>query len=271
MEIKSVLTIAGSDSIGGAGIQADIKTIFSLNAYAASCITAITAQNTMGVKNIQPVLPNILEDQIECVLTDLYIDAIKIGMIYNKENAEIIYKTLKKHKYDGFLVIDPVLVATSGNNLFKNNILETMKTYLFPIATIITPNIPEAEAICNKKIESKADMIAAAKEIINKYNAKNVLIKGGHNVSEDMTDILVLSNKNYYEYSAPKIDSKNTHGTGCTLSSAIATYLAKGYHLQESVKKAKEYVYQAILASKDLVLGNEHGSTNHAWMNIKKE
>ena len=213
-QIKSVLTIAGSDSVGGAGIQADIKTIFSLGLYASSCITAVTAQNTLGVKSIQAIDSNILYDQITAVLQDIMPDAIKIGMIYTKENVIAIKNALKDNNYNNYIVLDPVLVATSGDSLAKADFLDTLKQELFPLCNILTPNIPEAETLCNCKITSTDDMIACGKNIIKTYGIKNVLIKGGHAHDNNMTDVLVFEDMTYMTCTAKKINSNTTHGTG---------------------------------------------------------
>lgn len=261
----ATMTIAGSDSCGGAGIQADIKTIFSLGLYASSCITAVTAQNTCNVRSIQAIESNILYDQISAVLQDIEIDAIKIGMIYTKENVKAIKNALKDNNYHNYIVLDPVLVATSGDSLAKTGFLETLKTELFPVCDILTPNLSEAMTICNKEINNTEDMIVCGKDIIKTYGVKNVLIKGGHSKGNDMTDVLVFENMNYTTFSAKKVDTNNTHGTGCTLSSAIASFLAKGLSIEDSVKQAKDYVYNAILSAKDYTMFKGHGSTNHFW------
>ncbi|MGP1515917.1 MAG: bifunctional hydroxymethylpyrimidine kinase/phosphomethylpyrimidine kinase [Bacteroidales bacterium] len=262
-KIKSVLTIAGSDSIGGAGIQADIKTIFSLGLYAASCITAVTAQNTIGVKSIQAVNSEILTDQIDSVLNDISVNSIKIGMIYTKKNISAIKNAIIKHNYTNPIVLDPVLVATSGDKLTKKGFLDTLKKELFPICDILTPNITEAEIITNTTINNLEDMISCGKEIIAKYGVRNVIIKGGHSKNENMTDVLIKEDYSYRCFAAKKIDSKNTHGTGCTLSSAIASYLAMGMDLEDSILHAKEYVFKAILSAKEITIFKGHGSTNH--------
>jgi hydroxymethylpyrimidine/phosphomethylpyrimidine kinase len=262
-ETKTVLTIAGSDSCGGAGIQADIKTISALGLYAASCITAITAQNTMKVTALQKVGGNILVNQINAVLEDFTVSAIKIGMLHSKEIPLYIKNALIKNKYKGFIVLDPVLVSTSGCYLGTEKLLGSIERNLFPLSTLITPNIPEAEAILDVEIKDEEDMIKAGKKIISDFNVKNVLIKGGHLEDNDMIDVLVKENRDVKLFSHKKIESNNTHGTGCSLSSAIACYLALGEDLETSIKKAKEYVTKAINASKDLNLGHGHGSLNH--------
>lgn len=268
MKIKSVLTIAGSDSIGGAGIQADIKTIFSLGLYASSCITAVTAQNTCGVRSIQSINSNILYDQISAVLQDIIPDAIKIGMIYTKENVKAIKNAFKDNNYNNYIVLDPVLVATSGDSLAKSDFLQTLKQDLFPICDILTPNLSEAITICNREINNTDDMIVCGQDIIKTYGVKNVLIKGGHAKDDNMTDVLIFEDMTYKTFTAKKINSNNTHGTGCTLSSAIASYLAKGLSIEDSVKQAKDYVYNAILSAKNITMFKGHGSTNHFFKYI---
>ena len=263
--LKYILTIAGSDSVGGAGIQADIKTIFSLGQYAASAITAVTAQNTCGVRAIQAVDSMVLSAQIDAVLEDIPVDAIKIGMVYTKENVVAIRDSLARNNYRGHLVLDPVLVATSGDMLAKSDFLQSLKAELFPLCTVLTPNISEAEAISGMKISCVDDMIECGRWIVKNCHCKNVLVKGGHSTGEKMTDILVCGDGSYKAFTAEKIDSQNTHGTGCTLSSAIATYLAMGFPLKDAVAQAKDYVYNAILAAKDAKVGHGHGSTNHFW------
>ena len=264
-EIKVVLTIAGSDSCGGAGLQADIKAIGSLGLYAASAITAVTAQNTMGVRGIEAVAPDMLSAQIEAVMEDFAMAAVKIGMIYNRENVMAIKGSLSKYGYHGPVVLDPVLVATSGDSLSGETLVSAMKTELFPIATLITPNIPETEVLSGMAVKSLDDMRKAATKIMRETGVRNVLVKGGHGTGDAMTDLLISANGKERLYSAPKIDTRNTHGTGCTLSSAIASHLALGYDMETAVGKAKEYVHKAIAAAKDLNTGHGHGSLNHLF------
>ena len=264
-EIKTVLTIAGSDSCGGAGLQADIKTISSLGLYAASAITAVTAQNTMGVRAIEAVSPAMLSAQIEAVLEDFDVKAIKIGMIYNSENVTAIRESLQKCGYQGPIVLDPVLVATSGDSLSGETLVKAMQTELFPIATLVTPNIPETEVLSGMKVGNMDDMRTAAGKIIREYGVKNVLVKGGHSSGNQMSDLLLSADGREQLYSAPKIESRNTHGTGCTLSSAIASFLALGLELPEAVQQAKTYVHNAIAAARELNTGHGHGSLNHLF------
>ncbi len=262
-EPKSVFTIAGSDSVGGAGIQADIKTIFSLGLYAASAITAITAQNTCGVRKIQAVDSDVLQAQIDAVLEDIPVAAIKIGMVYTTENVLAIKHSLLKNHYRGPIVLDPVLVATSGDSLAKDDFLTTFCNELIPLCHLLTPNLSEAEILCGCKITGPDDMLSGGEEIIRRYHCKNVLVKGGHAGGDHMTDLLVRADGTHQTFTATKINSVNTHGTGCTLSSAIASFLAMDLSLEESIAKAKAYVHQAIAAAKEYKIGQGHGSTNH--------
>ena len=264
-QIKTVLTIAGSDSGGGAGIQADIKTISSLGLYAASCITAVTAQNTLGVKGIEAVSPEMLSTQIEAVLEDFEVKAIKTGMIDQREHVRAIRDTLRKCRYDGPLVVDPVLVATSGDSLSGTSLVRALQEELLPLSTLITPNIPEAELLSGIKVTSLEDMRHAAAILIRDYRVRNVLIKGGHGTGDEMTDLLLSADGEERLYTAGRIASNNTHGTGCTLSSAIASFLALGLELPEAVQQAKTYVHRAIDAAKDLNTGHGHGSLNHLF------
>lgn len=259
----ATMTIAGSDSCGGAGIQADIKTMSALGCYATSCITAITAQNTMEVTDIMATNPNTLSAQIECVLNDFDILATKVGMIYTSENVMAIKQSLHKMRYKGYLIIDPVLIATSGSKLAKTDFLHTLSSELLPMADLITPNIYEAETLCGFKISNKTEMIIAAKTMQDNLNIKSVLIKGGHLLGEEMTDIYLNNKREIKEYSLKKLDSNNTHGTGCTLSSAICSFLALGFDMHQAIEKAKNYVYCAIKEASNMDLGHGHGSLNH--------
>ena len=264
-DVKCVFSIAGSDSVGGAGIQADIKTIFSLGHYASAAITAVTAQNTCGVRGIQAVDASILSSQIDAVLEDIPVAAIKIGMVYTCENVLAIRDALRRNHYQNPLVLDPVLVATSGANLAAEGFLDLLKRELFPLCTLLTPNLTEAAEICGRNVVSVNDMAECGRDIIRRWGCHNVLVKGGHSEGAAMTDVLVLASGEVKTFTANKIDSENTHGTGCTLSSAIATYLAEGRPIEEAVSLGKEYVYQAIMAAKDHKIGHGHGSTNHFW------
>lgn len=257
--MRTALTIAGSDSSGGAGIQADIKTMTANGVYAMSAITALTAQNTLGVTAISEVSPAFLGEQLDAVFTDIFPDAVKIGMTSSSEIILVIAEALKKYKAKR-VVLDPVMVATSGARLIDSNAIETLCNVLIPISEIITPNIPEAEVLSEMKIADKDDMLKSAKAIYEKYGCA-VLLKGGHSSSN--ADDLLYQNGKYEWFLAEKIDNPNTHGTGCTLSSAIASNLAKGYSLSESVKCAKEYVSGALASM--LNLGKGSGPLNHMY------
>lgn len=259
----ATLTIAGSDSIGGAGIQADIKTMSALGCYATSCITAVTAQNTMEVKSVVSIDEQMLRSQITCVLQDMDILATKTGMIYTSENVLAIKQTLIKNNYKGKLVVDPVLVATSGDKLSKEGFIHTLTNKLFPMADIVTPNLYEAEKICDSHISNIDEMILMAKKIQFLYKPKNVLIKGGHLQGNDMTDVLLDENGKIEMFSLSKVEANNTHGTGCTLSSAICSFLALGQSMKEAVNNAKNYVHSAIKEASNINLGHGHGSLNH--------
>lgn len=255
--MKVVLSIAGSDSSGGAGIQADLKTMTAHKVYGMTAITALTAQNTTGVTAIMESTPEFLGQQIEACLSDIPCDAAKIGMLPSKEQVEVVADKLQKFKVKN-LVLDPVMVATSGSKLMKNETAEAMAKFLFPISRVITPNIPEATALTGKEIHTREDMENAAKELGGKYGC-GVLIKGGHSV-EDACDVLYDGGEITW-FEGKRIESSNTHGTGCTLSSAIASNLALGYDLCESIKRAKEYISDAIASGLDL--GKGSGPLDH--------
>ena len=255
---KTTLTIAGSDSSGGAGIQADIKTMQANGVYAMSAITALTAQNTTGVSGIFEVTPEFLGQQLDAVFTDIYPDAVKIGMVASAELVKMIAFKLKEYKAER-IVVDPVMVSTSGSRLISEEAIQILKTELFPLASVLTPNIPEAEVLFGASIHSAEDMERAAQAISEEYHCA-VLLKGGHQLN-DANDLLYAEGKNRWFYGR-RIDNPNTHGTGCTLSSAIASNLAKGYGLEEAVERAKEYISGALAAMLDLGAGSgpmDHG------------
>ncbi len=256
--MKKVLTIAGSDSSGGAGIQADLKTFAANGVYGASVITAVTAQNTQGVYDIQSIKPEIVQKQIEAVLDDIEIEAVKIGMVFNDKIIHAINNTLTKYNIQK-IVLDPVMISTSGKRLIDKK-AEKSLIDLFKISYVITPNIPEAEALTNKNITNIEDMKEACINI-RKLGARSVLLKGGH-LDRKAVDVL-LHNEKFYYFEKEKINTKNTHGTGCTLSSAIASNLAKGYELPNAVEKAKEYLTNAI--SKSYSVGKGNGPVNHFY------
>ncbi len=259
MKPKSkVLIIAGSDSSGGAGIQADIKTVTSLGSYAMTAITAVTSQNTTGVRSIVAISPKEIRNQIEFTVKDIRPDTIKIGMLHSKEVILAVSKSLEKIKVRK-LVLDPVMVAKGGTKLINNAAIIFLKKKLMKKTLLITPNIPEAEILSRMKINSTKDMIKAGKILIN-LGAKNVLIKGGHLKSKKMNDILV-NKKIIKVFNSKKYNSKNTHGTGCTLSSAIATHLSCGKDLIKSCELGIKYVNEAIKSN--LKLGKGNGPINH--------
>lgn len=260
---KFALTIAGSDSGGCAGIQADIKTFSSLGVFATSAITAITAQNTQSVKSIQPISPEILRDQITSVLEDFDIGAIKTGMLFNDENMKIIFETYKENIP---LVVDPVMIATSGSNLIQEKSIISIKKYLYPIARIITPNLDEASYLLGKSIKSIEDIELACKEFVDNQGVYSVLIKGGHLKDKSNKSIDFFYSKESNKilwFESEMIKTNNTHGTGCTLSSAIAAYLCLGYDLVESIANAKQYITKAIENSVGIYIGKGEGAVNH--------
>lgn len=265
--MKTALTIAGSDCSGGAGIQADIKTMLSNGVYAMSAITALTAQNTTGVAGIMEVTPEFLEMQLDQIFTDIFPDAVKIGMVSSTELIETIARTLKKYKAKN-IVVDPVMVATSGAKLLSDGAVQALKEQLLPIASLLTPNIPEAKELSGIQIKKAQHMIEAAEFISQTYHCA-VLCKGGHNI-ENANDLLYYGseykdgNHNMYQwFEGERIDNPNTHGTGCTLSSAIASNLAKGYPLEQAIERAKTYISKALSAMLDL--GRGSGPMNHGF------
>lgn len=253
------LTIAGSDSSGGAGIQADLKTMTALGIYGMSAITALTAQNTTGVQSIFEVTPKFLEDELDSIFTDIFPDSVKIGMVSNADLIRVISKKLREHNAKN-IVVDPVMVSTSGSKLMADGAKDTLLSELFKVADIITPNIPEAEALTGQSIKSKDDMVEAAKKI-GEFFEGYILLKGGH--SADDADDLLYKNSEKIWIKGERIENPNTHGTGCTLSSAIASYLAMGHDVPESVHLAKEFITGAISAKLDL--GKGRGPLNHMW------
>ena len=257
--MRTALTIAGSDSSGGAGIQADIKTMTANGVFAMSAVTALTAQNTTGVKDIMEVSPAFLKEQLDCVFTDIRPDAVKIGMVSSSELIRAIADKLKEYRAEN-IVVDPVMVATSGARLISEDAVETLKECLLPEADILTPNIPEAEVLSGMRICTEEDMICAGQKISETYHLA-VLVKGGHQLN-DANDLLCQGGVCRWFY-GKRIDNPNTHGTGCTLSSAIASNMAKGFSMEESVERAKTYISGALGAMLDL--GKGSGPMNHAF------
>ena len=257
--MRTALTIAGSDSSGGAGIQADIKTMTANGVFAMSAVTALTAQNTTGVTGIMEVSPEFLKEQIDCIFTDIRPDAVKIGMVSSAELIRAIAEKLKEYQAEN-IVVDPVMVATSGAKLISDDAIGTLKEALLPMADILTPNIPEAEVLSGMEVKTEEDMVKAAEKISRTYHCA-VLLKGGHQLN-DANDLLCRGEEHRWFY-GKRIDNPNTHGTGCTLSSAIASNLAKGFDMETAVERAKAYISGALGAMLDL--GKGSGPMNHAF------
>lgn len=263
----SVLTIAGSDCSGGAGIQADIKTISALGAYAASAITSITVQNTCGVTAIHPVPAEFVRAQIEAVMSDIRPHAVKIGMIGDVQVVDAIVDGFEQYR-PKFVVLDPVMVSTSGCELSKNEVVVAMKNKLMRYATVLTPNLLEAEALVSHSVRTIEEMKIAAHELLD-MGCEAVLVKGGHLKGNVMCDVLQPRDREEpYLFTASHVESCNTHGTGCSLSSAIATYLAQGTTVAVAVEKAKEFVHHGIVAAKDVHIGEGHGPINHFFQPV---
>ena len=259
---NTALTIAGSDSGGGAGIQADLKTFSACGCYGMSVITAITAQNTQGVSDIFPVESSNIEKQIDAVITDIGADAVKVGMLHSAGVISLVARKVKQYEIKN-LVVDPVMVATSGDKLLQDEAIEALKSELLPLATIITPNIPEASILLGKKITSQSEMPEAARELSFNQSV-SVLLKAGHLSDENLIDVLYDAEKDeIVKLPSQRIKTLNTHGTGCTLSSAIAAFLARGETLQTAVANAKDFIDQAIKAGKDYQTGKGHGPVHH--------
>ena len=257
--MRTAVTIAGSDSSGGAGIQADIKTMMANGVYAMSAITALTAQNTTGVTSILNATPEFLGQELDAIFTDIYPDAVKIGMVSESALIRTIAAKLRQYEAKN-IVVDPVMVATSGARLISEEAVETLKKELFPLACILTPNIPETEVLTGMEVKNTEDMIEAARRISEEYHCA-VLCKGGHQLN-DANDLL-YADGTYSWFNGKRINNPNTHGTGCTLSSAIASNLAKGFSLEESVERAKDYISGALAAMLDL--GKGSGPMDHGF------
>ena len=262
--IAKALTIAGSDSGGGAGIQADLKTFTAHKVYGASVITAVTAQNTTGVSGIYDLPINFIEKQIDAVIKDIGFNSVKIGMLSNKSIINLVSEKMKQFDLKN-IVLDPVMVATSGDKLLLDDSINALKTDLIPLADLITPNIYEAELLAGLKISSVENMKEAAEKLI-KLDCKYVLIKGGHITDSDYSTDILYDGIKFTQYESKRINTQNTHGTGCTYSSAITANLAKGLDMEKAVENAKEYITQAI--SNSFNIGKGHGPLNHFW-NIK--
>ncbi|WP_010096585.1 bifunctional hydroxymethylpyrimidine kinase/phosphomethylpyrimidine kinase [Ornithinibacillus scapharcae] len=262
--MKTALTIAGSDSGGGAGIQADLKSFAANGVFGMSVITAVTAQNTMEVRSVQDMELPIIKDQIEAVFDDIPVDAVKIGMLSSPYTVEVVGQALRKYQ-PPYIVLDPVMVSKGGHHLLRPEAIDSLKKTMLPLATIVTPNIPEAEVLTGIDIRTEEDMVEASEQVLN-LGAKSVLLKGGH--LEGEPNDLFYDGKTMHWIKGERIYTNNTHGTGCTLSSAIAANLAKGYSLLDAVQRAKQFITIAIQHS--LSLGNGHGPTNHFYALYEK-
>jgi len=258
--MPSVLTIAGSDSSAGAGIQADLKTFAALGVYGTSVITALTAQNTTGVSGVFDVPPEFVAQQIDAVVTDIPPDAVKTGMLASAEIVELVAAKVQHYQLP-HVVVDPVMVAKSGARLLAEDAVSAVRTKLLPVAEVLTPNIPEAEELLGTPLESDEDIRRAAVDI-QSMGPRAVLIKGGHRPGDKVTDVL-FDGQHFYEYSGARVHTESTHGTGCTYASAIAAHLALGQKLPDAVKHAREYLQQALERAQ--VIGHGHGPVNHFW------
>lgn len=259
---KTALSIAGFDGSGGAGIQADLKAFSALGCYGMTVLTALPAQNTQGVKSIFDISPQAVSDQLEAIVEDIEIDVIKIGMLHRPEIIEIVSNILKKLDYT-LIVTDPVMVAKSGDSLLGSDSTESLKANIFPLSTIITPNLPEASVLLNRDITSLEQMEDAAQELM-KYGSKAVVVKGGHLSSQVSKDCLYVDNK-FYWFESERVPTHNTHGTGCTFSAAIAANLAHNKDIVKSVGKAKEYLTEAIKVGAEYKIGKGHGPVHHFY------
>jgi hydroxymethylpyrimidine/phosphomethylpyrimidine kinase len=257
----SVLTIAGSDSGGGAGIQADLKTFAALGCFGTSAITAVTVQNTLGVTGIHSIPPPIVAAQIRAVMDDIQPSAIKIGMVHSAELAGTIAAVIRDYP-DVPVILDPVMVATSGDKLIENETVETLQKELFPLSVLVTPNLDETRILVNRAVTNLDEMKSAATEIL-RYGCFAVLVKGGHLSGQDLYNFYLDKNSISEVYASEAINTNNTHGTGCSLSSAIAAYLALGLSLQNAIAKACQYIHHAIEAGQDVITGKGNGPINH--------
>ena len=257
----TVLSIAGSDCSGGAGIQADLKTFASLGRYGASVVTAVTAQNTCGVRAIQAIEPRIVREQLEAVLADLTIDAVKVGMLHSAANVHAVAELLGRYR-PRWVVVDPVLLSTSGSRLLEAEAVGCLIEELFPQADLVTPNLPEAASLTRLPVDTEAEAVRAGERLLE-MGCRAVLLKGGHRAGPDMVDMLFRPGQQPETYTEPRVDTRNTHGTGCTLSSAIACYLAETQDLSTSVRLAKRYLHDALERGAGIAVGHGHGPVCH--------
>jgi hydroxymethylpyrimidine/phosphomethylpyrimidine kinase len=259
-----VLTIAGSDSGGGAGIQADLKTFSALGCYGMSVITALTAQNTCAVTGIFPVSAEFVSAQIDAVMSDIGVDAVKIGMLHSAELIAAVAGALKRHDVQK-IVVDPVMVSKSGDRLLQTEAVDALKTLLLPLATVLTPNLPEASVLLGRDVERAEDLEAAARDLVS-LGPQAVLLKGGHLEGKQSPDLLYRAGaQTVVSFDAERIDTPNSHGTGCTLSSAIAAGLARGLDIEEAVRQGKAYITEALRAGSLYQIGKGHGPVHHFW------
>jgi len=259
---KRALTIAGSDSGGGAGIQADLKTFSAIGCFGMSVVTALTAQNTVAVTAIHPVPPEFITRQLDAVLTDIGVDAVKIGMLHSPDVIQVVAEALQRHAVTN-IVLDPVMVAKSGDKLLQDDAVAALKSYLVPLADVITPNLPEAGVLLYGEVTTEAEMAAACRDLAQ-LGCRAVLLKGGHLQGAQSPDLLYVHDaENPIRLEADRIDTPNSHGTGCTLSSATAAHLALGRPIEAAVREAKRYVLQALTAGAGYTLGQGHGPVHH--------
>lgn len=258
--VPCVMTIAGSDSGGGAGIQADLKTFAALGVYGTSAITAVTAQNTRAVTAVQELPPEMVAAQIDAIVQDIGADAVKTGMLANAAIIEVVAAKVWEHRLPN-LVVDPVMVAKSGDPLLRAEAVEALRRLLLPLATVVTPNLPEAATLLGRSIQDEDDMRAAARELAA-LGAQAVVIKGGHREGAEAADLL-YDGQRFHVFTAPRIDTRNIHGTGCTFASAIAAWLARGADVPEAVRRAKEYLTEALRHA--YPVGQGHGPVHHFW------
>ena len=262
MKYKVALSIAGSDPSGGAGLQADLKTFSACGCYGATAVVAVVDENTVGVTGVHPIPVDFVTGQIRSVLDDIGADAVKIGMLHSSELVVAVKDTLEKYDI-GNIVLDPVMVATSGDPLLEADAVETLKTVLIPNARVITPNIPEAEILLGKRITSQSELPECAR-LLSQDGKVSVLLKAGHLSDEELVDVFYNAETgNVLELKSPRLATANTHGTGCTLSSAVAAFLARGFSLDDAVRKAKDYIAMAIEAGSNYLIGHGHGPVHH--------
>jgi hydroxymethylpyrimidine/phosphomethylpyrimidine kinase len=264
--VNKALTIAGSDSGGGAGIQADLKTFQELGVFGMSAITAVTAQNTLGVQGVHPIPQELIAQQIDAVATDIGVDALKTGMLFSTNIIEVVSEKINQYGWEK-VIVDPVMIAKGGASLLQKEAVTALKKYLLPLTFIVTPNIPEAEELTGMEIRTEKDKLEAAKALID-LGVKNVIIKGGHDIQLEESMDLLFDGVNTFTFTQKRFQTKNTHGTGCTFSAAITAGIAKGMSVNDAVTVAKRLISAAI--KEDLHLGNGNGPTNH-WAYNSKE